>query len=55
MSGRFLIFDLFDMLSPAYDFPQTISSVRSWFEKAQLIRVEVNFGYNGIEGRGFKQ
>lgn len=55
MHKKWAILDTFDMLSPAYDFPQTISSVRSWFEKAQLIRVEVNFGYNGIEGRGFKQ
>ncbi|MFX0197078.1 MAG: methyltransferase domain-containing protein [Candidatus Hodarchaeota archaeon] len=49
------ILDSFDMLSPQYDFPQTIASVRSWFEKAELVQVEVNYGYNGIEGRGFKR
>lgn len=48
------ILDSFDMLSPAYDFPQTLTSVRSWFDKAKLVNIEVNYGYNGIEGRGFK-
>lgn len=48
------ILDSFDMLSPAYDFPQTIDSVYSWFERVGMTQVEVNYGYNGIEGRGFK-
>jgi SAM-dependent methyltransferase len=44
--------DTFDMLSPRYDSPQTISSVRTWFVAAGLAEIEVNYGYNGIEGRG---
>jgi SAM-dependent methyltransferase len=48
------VLDTFDMLSPAYDHPQTIDSVRSWFESSGLRSVEVGDGYNGIEGRGEK-
>ena len=54
MQKEWAVLDSFDMLSPAYDFPQTLSRVRSWFEKAGLSQVEVNYGYNGIEGHGFK-
>jgi SAM-dependent methyltransferase len=54
MQKEWSVLDSFDMLSPEYDFPQTLESVRSWFEKAKLIKVEVNYGYNGIEGRGTK-
>jgi ubiquinone/menaquinone biosynthesis C-methylase UbiE/uncharacterized protein YbaR (Trm112 family) len=49
------ILDTFDMLSPRYDYPQTIETVREWFEKAGLEEVEVQYGYNGIEGRGRKK
>lgn len=48
------ILDSFDMLSPAYDFPQTIDSVTAWFTRAGMTDVEVGYGYNGIEGRGSK-
>jgi SAM-dependent methyltransferase len=44
--------DTFDMLSPRYDSPQTLSTVRRWFIEAGLTDVEVTYGYNGIEGRG---
>ena len=44
--------DTFDMLSPRYDYPQSIGTVRKWFQKAGLADVEVKYGYNGIEGRG---
>jgi SAM-dependent methyltransferase len=46
--------DTFDMLSPRYDSPQTISTVRKWFVAAGLAEIEVRYGYNGIEGRGKK-
>lgn len=46
------ILDTFDMLSPRYDFPQTLETVRQWFAQAGLMEVDVHFGYNGIEGRG---
>jgi SAM-dependent methyltransferase len=54
MQKEWSILDTFDMLSPVYDFPQTIPQVRGWFEKAGLVRTDVHEGYNGIEGRGFK-
>jgi hypothetical protein len=42
--------DTFDMLSPMYDRPQTISEVRRWFRDAALTDV-VRPGHNGIEAR----
>jgi hypothetical protein len=46
--------DTFDMLSPAYDFPQTVKTIRSWHEEAGLTEIEAHKGYNGVEGRGLK-
>lgn len=46
--------DIFDMLSPAYDRPQTLWRVRQWFDEEKLTNVEVEFGWNGIVGRGVK-
>jgi hypothetical protein len=46
--------DTFDMLSPRYDSPQTLSTMRKWFGGAGLTDVEVSKGYNGIEARGKK-
>lgn len=46
--------DTFDMLSPAYDKPQTLDTMRRWFEEAGLTEVDVHYGYNGIEGRARK-
>jgi ubiquinone/menaquinone biosynthesis C-methylase UbiE/uncharacterized protein YbaR (Trm112 family) len=48
------ILDTFDMLSPAYDIPQSLETVRLWFEQAKLTQVDVRYGFNGIEGRGKK-
>ena len=47
--------DTFDMLSPRYDSPQTLRTIRRWFAAARLEDVEVRNGYNGIEGRGKRQ
>lgn len=46
--------DTFDMLSPRYDSPQSLSTVIAWFAKAGLENTEVHYGCNGIEGRGAK-
>jgi hypothetical protein len=46
--------DTFDMLSPRYDRPQTVGTVRRWFDEAGLVNVEVGPGYNGVEGRGIR-
>jgi SAM-dependent methyltransferase len=44
----------FDMLSPMYDSPQTLKTFRNWHEQANLVDIDVHYGYNGIEGRGSK-
>lgn len=44
--------DTFDMLSPKYDYPQTLQAFRSWFEESQLVEIDVRYGYNGVQGRG---
>lgn len=46
------ILDTFDMLSPAYDFPQTMDSVRRWYARAGFVDVKVRRGINGIVARG---
>ena len=46
--------DLFDMLSPKYDKPQTIKTLKKWFNKYKFKDIDVCYGYNGIEGRGTK-
>jgi uncharacterized protein YbaR (Trm112 family)/ubiquinone/menaquinone biosynthesis C-methylase UbiE len=49
------LLDLFDMLSPTYDNPQTLETVKDWFEKARLTDVEVKINEQyGIEGRARK-
>jgi SAM-dependent methyltransferase len=52
LSLRWAILDTFDMYSPAHDHPQTSAAVRSWFETAGFTDVAVEFGPNGIVGRG---
>lgn len=48
------ILDFMDKLSPAYDYPQDLETVRQWFEEAGLKDCDVRHGYNGIQGRGIK-
>ena len=49
------LLDLFDMLSPTYDNPQTLETVKNWFEKAGLPGAEVMINeHYGIEGRAMK-
>ena len=48
------VLDTFDMLSPAYDKPQTMKTFKSWHLSAGLIDIDVRRGYNGYEGRGIK-
>ena len=42
------ILDTFDALSPRYDFPQTLDSVREWCDAAGLVDVTAREGGNGI-------
>jgi SAM-dependent methyltransferase len=46
------VLDTFDMLSPAYDYPQTAREFRSWHQSSGLEEIEVVWGHNGWEGRG---
>jgi hypothetical protein len=46
------LLDTFDMMSPAHDHPQTLATVRRWFDEAGFEAIEVKPGYNGVEGRG---
>jgi SAM-dependent methyltransferase len=52
LSLRWAILDTFDMYSPAHDHPQSIATVRSWFERAGFADATVEYGPNGIVGRG---
>jgi len=45
------ILDTFDALSPMYDQPQYLSTMKRWARDAGLIEVEVEYGGNGIELR----
>ncbi|WP_088279878.1 methyltransferase domain-containing protein [Ideonella sp. A 288] len=45
------ILDSFDMLSSAYDQPQSIETVRRWVAEGGLHDAQVQYGYNGIEIR----
>jgi SAM-dependent methyltransferase len=45
------LLDTFDKLSPAYDLPQTLGAVKSWFNSTDLKNFEALPGYNGIEAR----
>ena len=47
--------DTFDMLSPAYDYPVTVTELKHWFEEEDLRDIEVHKGWNGVEGGGVKR
>jgi hypothetical protein len=49
---RWAVLNTFDMLSPRYDLPRTVSEVRCWFEESGLIDCHVGIGDNGIVGTG---
>jgi len=46
--------NVFDMLSPKYDNPQSLETIRSWIaeERLQLIKCEI--GYNGVNAKAQK-
>lgn len=41
MLKEWAILDTFDMLSPAYDYPQAIQTVQRWFGDAQLVDIDI--------------
>jgi SAM-dependent methyltransferase len=48
------VLDTFDMFAPMYDQPQTLSTLRAWFEEAGMENVEV-FRRGSYVGRGMKR
>jgi SAM-dependent methyltransferase len=46
------ILSALDMLSPKFDQPQRIETVRQWFDEAGLVDIRTCIGYNGINARG---
>jgi hypothetical protein len=47
--------DLFDMLAPVFDRPQTLRTVRKWFARESWEQVDARYGWNGIVGRAQKR
>ncbi|MFZ5862169.1 MAG: class I SAM-dependent methyltransferase [Nitrospirota bacterium] len=54
MNREWSVLDTFDMYSPAYDSPQSLSTVEQWFAEAGFTNICVRRGMNGIVGRGIK-
>ena len=52
VARQWAVLDTFDMYSPAHDHPQTIKTVKGWFDKAGFVDVTVEYGLNGIVARG---
>jgi SAM-dependent methyltransferase len=46
------VLDTFDMYAPAHDHPQTVKTVRCWYEEAGFVDVSVGYGPNGVVARG---
>jgi 2-polyprenyl-3-methyl-5-hydroxy-6-metoxy-1,4-benzoquinol methylase len=43
--------NVFDMLSPMYDFPQRLETVRNWIMNERLELIKCDLGYNGINAK----
>lgn len=54
MLKEWALLDTFDALSPAYDEPQTLETVKEWLGNAGLRNIDVHYGYGGIEGHATK-
>lgn len=52
VAKQWAILDTFDMYSPAHDHPQSIKTIRRWYQAAGFVNVEVEYGPNGVVGRG---
>jgi SAM-dependent methyltransferase len=51
---QWAVLDTFDMYSPAHDHPQSLATVKLWFEHAGFEHIEVRYGPNGVVGKGRK-
>jgi glycosyltransferase involved in cell wall biosynthesis/2-polyprenyl-3-methyl-5-hydroxy-6-metoxy-1,4-benzoquinol methylase len=54
INREWAILDTFDMYSPAHDHPQSISTIRRWFQDEGFVDIVVCRGHNGVVGRGRK-
>ena len=52
LNKEWAILDTFDMYSPKYDNPQTLSTVKEWFRESGFKDIVVEYGPNGVIGRG---
>src|SRR4051812_20840866 len=52
LNREWAVLDTFDMYSPAHDHPQTVDTVRRWYEEAGFVSVSVGYGPNGVIARG---
>jgi SAM-dependent methyltransferase len=52
LNREWAVLDTFDMYAPAHDHPQTLNTVRRWYEEAGFVGVHVDYGPNGVIARG---
>jgi 2-polyprenyl-3-methyl-5-hydroxy-6-metoxy-1,4-benzoquinol methylase len=52
LNKEWAILDTFDMYSPTHDHPRSIAQVKAWFAAANFVDVVVEYGPNGVIGRG---
>ena len=52
LNEEWAILDTFDMYAPEHDHPQSLRTVRHWFESNGLVAVTVREGPNGFVGKG---
>jgi SAM-dependent methyltransferase len=54
INKEWAVLDTFDMYSPAHDHPQSLKTVKRWFSEAGFANAAVQYGPNGIVGKGEK-
>jgi SAM-dependent methyltransferase len=52
LNERWAILDTFDMYAPAHDHPQSILTVKRWYQEAGFEDVTVQYGPNGVIAKG---
>lgn len=55
MSKEWAILEMFDMLSAAYEEPQTMDAVEQWLKDGGLKNIEIGGGRHSIEARAVKE
>jgi hypothetical protein len=54
LNREWAILDTFDMYAPAFDRPQSLSTVRDWFARVGFEQIAVRRGPNGVIGKGVR-